>query len=831
MENVTSPSNRTPGEPESPETTPRARQPMAWLRSWWVAAAIGAAIFLIWAAATRVRHIDYVTAAAGTAPTLSANSPTGYAGGVRRLIVGGNDNEGSQWIMQTQGMLARHTWHLHHVDYDNAPEGREVSTGSPYRWWLGFVAWTAHAATGQPVGREVEFAAEWADAILRLLLLAVVAVYAARRFGTLAAAGLSLALVGVFPLAATFLPGHPQDGGLTLAVALGSILPLLAALGDTTADRTQVRRDFLVAGMIGGLGLWVDVGSEATVLAGIALGGLAATLLRRRAENGAEEPEILPWRRWALGGAAMTLLAYALDGFYTPAAGLRLSLIHPLDGLAWLGAGELLARLEARRQGLRTTRKWRSLAVLVLAIIAILIPVWLAVRQWHDLFAPTPSADRLTRLFEGAVAGNFGTWVQHEGFGLVTLAILLPLALIVPAIWLAVKTPVAATRRALLIALGPLVVALPLAYFRLSWWGLVDATLLAVLALAASVSTRQSSRRWAFWTWFGAITAGVVPGLMLLAPSLASIDTVTPSEVEALVERDLAQWLVNRAGPGRAVVLASPEISAALSYYGGIRAVGSPYPENRDGFAATLRIFGTSSQDEAQALVQRRGVTHLVLLSWDTSLETFVRTQMTKSDEALLTMLHKWRPPRWLRPIPYAMPQIAGFEGQSATIFEVVDLQENAVALSHLAEYFVETNQLDLAAEAADALARLFPNDLGATVARAEADIACGYGDAARQALAAVENQVAAGAGQSMPWDRRVALAIVLTQAKAYGPARAQVERCLADIDEPSLRSLTTVSLYRFEKMVTGFGLEIKDPKLRELAESLLPPEMRADLH
>ena len=77
-------------------------------RSWlWVPCLAGA--FLVGTTVLRWQRVDYVTGIAEwsvSAPTLSATSATGYAEGVRRLIVPGHNNNSYQWIMQTQQMVA-----------------------------------------------------------------------------------------------------------------------------------------------------------------------------------------------------------------------------------------------------------------------------------------------------------------------------------------------------------------------------------------------------------------------------------------------------------------------------------------------------------------------------------------------------------------------------------------------------------------------------------------------------------------------------------------------------------------------------------------------------
>jgi hypothetical protein len=73
-------------------------------------------------------------------------------------------------------------------------------------------------------------------------------------------------------------------------------------------------------------------------------------------------------------------------------------------------------------------------------------------------------------------------------------------------------------------------------------------------------------------------------------------------------------------------------------------------------------------------------------------------------------------------------------------------------------------------------------------------------------------------------------LAIVLMRGKQADLAREQLRRCLADVDEAKLYSLTTGSLYRLQVLGKAFGLGIADQRLRGLALDLLPSDLRSRL-
>src|SRR4051812_46384220 len=122
----------------------------------WLFTLVGACGFLLWTDLAHVRRIEYISGLAEPPVAVDATTPTGYAGGMRRLIVPEHNNDSYQWLAQTQQMLAEKEWRVRHVSYDNAPFGREVRTPSAYRWWLGLVAWCDHSVSGRPLGLAVE---------------------------------------------------------------------------------------------------------------------------------------------------------------------------------------------------------------------------------------------------------------------------------------------------------------------------------------------------------------------------------------------------------------------------------------------------------------------------------------------------------------------------------------------------------------------------------------------------------------------------------------------------------------------------------------------------
>jgi hypothetical protein len=278
------------------------------------------------------------------------------------------------------------------------------------------------------------------------------------------------------------------------------------------------------------------------------------------------------------------------------------------------------------------------------------------------------------------------------------------------------------------------------------------------------------------------------------------------------------------------IFLAPPNLSSSLIFYSGLRGVATPYEENYDGFAAAVRIAGATSMAEADSLMRRREASYIIIPSWDSALDRYSRLGTNEPESTVVGRLNRWLPPLWLRPLAYKLPQISGFEGRSIAIFAHTDVQEDALALSRLAEYFAEMGELVFASRVSATLQRKYPEDLSGLVAQAQVAAATNDVTGFSEALVALLPMLSRDAEADLPWDRRLSLAFALAQGKRSDLAQAQLQRCLEELDEGLLRSLPIGSLYRMLVVSQRFGTEIPDSSVRALAPKLLPPEMRERL-
>jgi len=800
----------------------------------WIIAPICALEFVAWEDLERAQRVEFVSKVASEEARFDAASPTGYADGKRWLIVPEHNNPTYQWIEETQLMRARGDWRVRHADYENAPLGREVHSASPYRWWLLLIAWFDRALSGRPPGLSLERAALFADPVLHLALLLGSAILVARRLGALACAALSVALAAMFPLAAAFLPGVANDFGLSQIAAFWSVLLLVAG---ATAAR-QAPRWFFAAGAAGGCGLWLGASGQVPVIAGIGFGAILAALASRfrPGPTQGEAAGIPPWRAWAMGGAVASFAAYLIEyfpGHMEP----QLRVNYPLYGLAWLGLGQLLWRFGAWMLRTRPQGTARDVGLSVLSACAVAsLPVAIWFGGNHAFLAGDLLSTRLSNLPDAVVAGGMQAWFAQDGLTGTVAATCLPLLLLGPALWLlAARMTHPALRTAVAIAAGPVLASLALAIHQIRWWNSVDCALLALLAAeTAAIPAAAAAARQVRWVCCALLAPALLLGAISGVPPAGSGESdfkFTRSEVEGLYERALAQWIADHAGPEGATVLVPPFRTSSFCFYGGLRGLGTQNWENRDGLSATFRIINSTRPDETLALVSQRGVTHIVVPSWDNDFDDFARMGLRQPKDSFIYALHQTDGGifNWLRALPYNQPEISGFKEQSVLVLEVTDETDPATLRSRLVEYLVEMHQLDAAAYSSQALLR-YPADLGALVALAQVQKARGDEEAFGKVLNSLVSNLSSGSDRSLVWDRRVSLAVVLALGRRNDLAREQVERCLAEIDAPKIRSLTTGSLYHLLVLGKGYNLQIPDPKLQALSMKLLPSELRERL-
>jgi hypothetical protein len=796
---------------------------MGWL------AVVAGALILLGADTVQKVHVFRAITAIGEqgrhAPAFDLDSPTGYAGGRRSQILQSTD--GYHWVMQTQQMIARGNWRVRHVDYDNAPDGREVHWCSPLHAWLALVAWFDHLVTGRSWIVSLEHAALYAGPLLLAVFLTGLVPWAARHFGVGAAAVLAAGFVLVAPLSGEFGAGSYDHHGVAAACALLSVLCLVAGWNFPT----EARRHFIAAGFAGAVGLWVNAATQIPVLAGLGLGALVAHRLARRTPATAPDPNL--WRLWGLAGGAASLVFYLLE--YFPAhLGWRLEVNHPLYALAWAGAGDWLARLTGRGLGRSWWTSAADRALGFAAALAIVLPPALMLLMSAQTFVV---ADKFLWTLHVDYISEFAPLFSQpfEWERLLVGINVLPLFSIA-ALWVLWRGGLAPAQRAL-VALGlpaALLVTL-LAWSQQRWVHVECALWLAVLA-AAIVAARASQFAWSF-------PRRVMAGLYLAAvflpyPVRAGLDAwrgatgLSRENIRQFALRDLAFWLRRQTGADPVVVLSGPTATTELIYHGGFHGIGTLYWENIAGLRATVDILGASDPAQALALLQARGVTHLVLLPWGPFAKESARlarglraTDPVPTGTFAAGLLKSAGDlPDWVKPLPYHLPEAEQFKDQVAVVLEIVPTQSPVDAAVGRAQFLAALgNPAGGEALVREVLA-VQPDHMMALVTLAGLQRA----NRDRVAHAATIQRVRPllSTEPKLTLNERVALAWELAAAGARDESRAEIVRSWGEADERALKRLTPEAVPQLLRLTRDYAVEVNRDRL-QLVESIQAADRR----
>ncbi len=745
------------------------------------------------------------------APAHAADSPTGYADGRRSQILQSTD--GYHWVMQTQQMIATGDWRLRRVNYDNAPDGREVHWCSPLHGWLTLVAWADHAATGRPWLVAVESAALYAGPLLLGLFLLGVVPWAARRLGPWPAALLAAGLVAVVPISGEFGTGSFDHHGVAAGCALLTVLFLLAGV---TGAPVTARRAFVASGIAGAAGLWVNAATQIPVLAGVGLGALLFLWLTRAEKIPPLDPRL--WRVWGLAGGGASLLFYLLE--YFPAhLGWRLEANHPLHALAWAGAGDLLARLGERRR-MSVGSIPGALALAAPLLVVLLAPARTFVVA--DKFLWTLHVDYISE-FSSLLARLQGVEA------LLVLVNVLPLVGLAAG-WLLWRGRLAPASRAVLaLSLGPAALLTLLALAQQRWLHVADALWLGSLAAVALVTTTAGNFPWTAARRTG---AGLFLALVLLPyPLRAALDAfraqpgLSRENIRQFVMRDLAWWLRRRTGTDPVTVLSGPTATTELVYHGGFRGVGTLYWENLAGLRALVDIYGATDPDRALALLRARGVTHLVILPWGPFAQESARlarglraTEPVPAGSFAVDLLESGRGlPDWVRPLPYRLPETAQFKDQFALVLEIAPEQTAAEAAVRRAQFLAAMGDTASAQQLVRQVLAGHPDHVMALVALAQLQRTARERSAHNNTVERLRPLLRADPPLE-PADR-VAVALELAAAGIPDATYAQVARCWATFQPPDIRRLPPETLAVLLQLTRDFKV-VPRPELLALAET-----------
>jgi serine/threonine protein kinase len=856
--------------PESSGTATNKNAGWFFSRYGWLVALCAALAFLGVDSIQRMGTIAEVTdSTVNDAPEIlkDANSLTGYQFNQHKLIIPTIGTNGYAWMMETERMLAGLQGKPGFSGNETSLSGANIHWSSSLHWLVLSLAWVHGQVTGQPSALGVAWAAPWANTLVLAMVMAISVPVIGQRFGAMAASLLALGFVAAYPYYEFFIVGYFYQHGLTATCLLLQVLGLAGGGGgwlrNTTAtpgrlspedkrlwqwlpERSQARRWFVVSALLSGIGLWLQPNYELLALAGVSVGAVlgAGWLGRGLAANAPGRPEPSLWRLWGQVGAVVSLLFSLVE--YLP-ANFSSRLESLLLSLAWLGAGDLLARVcqwlnrsEVGKLRAPVGREmwWMALDGVLMALLpAVSIVAFQQNFFTGDSFLWSLKTDYIMEfrsLFR--VVHQLTPSEIIAGINLAPLVVLLVLPVL--------RLPgLARPWKGLLnLVFFPALVFLILAFYQIRYLGVATALALGVLATMALVTTRAGP---GFrWTPVRGMVAVFFVVLVYLPYPLFTVKQwislggkypVTALDHCEIVTRDVSCHLRQRLGPVAGAILSGPTTTSWMMFFGGFGGLGNINTDDPDGLKAAAAVYSAPTDDDALALINKYGITHLVIFSWDAFASEYDRLAYGLGRQGaappagfVAQLLKTGRLPRWLRPLPYKMPKFAGLDGQYVLLYEVHPEQTREEAAVRVAQCMEATGNLTGAKTQLLAAVSLNPDYLPGLIVLASLQQSTGQEDAARKTMENVHDRL--DQADALSWGDRVELAGVLLRSGDATRARDQMHSALAGADEASVRRLLPEQLQEFVRGVQAMGLSEVQPDIYRFATGLLPEEQRAQL-
>jgi hypothetical protein len=604
----------------------------------------GAAIFYLGAR-------DYAT---WTRPSVTASFSFHPAAGAtpRPLPALSLEPDSYYWLAYADTVASGDAWRIRWTQLDNPPHGRPVYWSSPLVWSIHAVRSTLERIGGQTPARARDISATATPALWWLLFAGLAAPLLLRVAG---GPGLVAGLAGLL-----FLPGLQRDFGVLRLDHHGLLTgALVIAVAGLTASTPGRRTGLALSALAGAVGLWIQAPVAALVLNAT---GLGAAFCIWALLNPRDLPTVRPaddWQWWGRTGAVLSLLFYAIE--YVPGhVGMRLEANHPLYALNWWALGEGLAWLARRETSpapfARSGWWWTA------GLLALPAALWFGPVEWF-LFRDAFLA-RVHGLIEEfapmrAVFSSSG-WtglLLALGPGIVALPVALVLLArtrLAPALTLALTLAVAAAGA-----------ATTLAWQHNRFLGLANALLTGLLVVLLT-AVPAGRRRWA---------AALLAALLAFTPTFLNQRTLSRQQAAGTWRaglaprvqlRDLALRLQQLVPEADRTALAGFDESPYLNHFGGFRTTGGLYWENREGLRDTVLFFTSTEDSRALALLQQRQLRYVVMEASPEAMARFYFSRHGQLSEEGIRQTLAYRLatgqqlPAWLEPLPLGLTPAPG---------------------------------------------------------------------------------------------------------------------------------------------------------------------------
>ncbi len=629
------------------------------------------------------------------------------------------------WIRYALQLEEGHKLQLRHTEIDNAPYGRDVHWNSAWAWAIAGAGELRSHFTREPLPLATERAALWLNGGVLLVIVIGLSAWTAMRAGALAGTLVAFGIVGCGRFYEGFVPTYVDHHGLLTASVFGMMLGIVfMGVGYWQSDGSApllpsgfggVRSAAVGSAICGAIGLWISAASVVPPIAFVGIAGLVTTIARGRvALAGGAGFDARSWRVWGTVGSTLSLFFYALE--YAPAQlGMRLEVNHPLYAFAWWAGAEMIAQVGEWWLGLRENT-WGALVRLLAALIALItVPTVVLIGRaavflpmdpflaslHHDISEFLGLPQRIALWGWGQLFGSFDQTAIALLIGIIFLFVRRDRANVT--LWFSVVAATAFVgiglwqERWLLNASGPLICV----------------TLVTIVVLAED------------WRLFRSPVVVLLIICLLFVPTvvfrLREFEKMASGQIngkDALqpLFRNIAAALRASQPKGDIIVLASPNTSTSVGYYGRFKTIGTLYWENDAGLKAAAAIFSAHTDDEAAKLIKARGITHIAMVSEENFLSqyyTLLHPHAAAGDVKKsfgYRLLAERQFPSWLEVLPYTVPIDLKPLGVSVFLFKVVFNQTVPDALYHLAVAQVAWGSGTAAEQTLDQLIRLVPN-------------------------------------------------------------------------------------------------------------------------
>ena len=667
--------------------------------------------FIVFDSRWRLREVERATEF--RFPSAVSKLPSG-AQSQRNVMLPPAALDSRWWIIYAEDMARTGKWRIRENSYDNAPDGREVHWSSLPVWILTGIA---RAAEGGP--ESFQRAATYFGPVTLLAVLLLLVPVLWRLMGAIPAATFALGCVGVAAIFGAFRAGEADHHGLVAMCSFASVFFIIAGGAGGRSPQSpswpgaaRAAWLFAISGVTGAAGLWISSASQLPVIVGCGVGALLIAGISRRTGDWEQAPQL--WRLWGWCGGGASLAFYLLE-YFPSHMGLRLEVNHPLYSLAWVGGGELLFRLTRwiSRKG-PLSRGLGEFAILGLAVAAAVAPLLLILSRGESVFVV--SNHFLFALHKHYILEfqNFLYMSRQPGMGAAVVGSLLwPGVVGGFACYLLFRRRITGLRKAQIVfSLIPAIGFQCLAFAQVRWGTSASAlwlvTLVVETAAVVDLLREKQIARPALLAWAAslALALGISPLRSFLAGHERKDSTALDREwIRSVIVRDVAHGAIEPRGNERPTILAGPNTTTELIYFGGFRGIGSLYWENLAGLRAAAEMYSATDARSFLALLKKHQITHLVFFSWDSFAQSYVGLARdlgrdTEIKDGYIAGLLEGRqpPPVWLSPIYYPLtPAITGDANLWARIYLVVPDQTPAQWSHAVGVYQLQLGKLDLA--------------------------------------------------------------------------------------------------------------------------------------